>query len=378
MERPKRNKMGNNNIYADGIRKTGFVLENQISNILKSQGWSVISNKYYEDDLEGSIREMDILAYKVAVIEEVSVYTSLLISCKKNEENIWALLSREINLNDKNTNWIPLHLWTNNKAIQFEINKPTFNTTYHEKMKELGVTEALAMPSVEVFAFQEMNKISGKPQNDKNIFNSLTSLMKAQSYELNALSDRKKTPSIYQFNLLSLIDSDLFRLMFDADEIKQAPVSSEHYVSRYIINKKEMFFRIRFVQATKFLTILADYNRLHDANCKFVKKSIISFYKDVLKDYSKSNMLLAEFQEALGWTLHMHRHLIPNNGPVKILGIHLIETEKVVQIIVNQSEAYAEYLNKNVFLKAKTITALSTNFRYSGKFKWASNDELPF
>mgnify|MGYP001608407129 CR=1 FL=1 len=106
--------------------------------------------------------------------------------------------------------------------------------TYHEDIIKFGVHEVLSVPDFEVFAFQEMNRTSGTPQNDKNIFSSLTSLMKAQAYELGALSQRKKSPSIYQFNLISIIDSDLIRLRLDGDNISQASIESEHYISRYI------------------------------------------------------------------------------------------------------------------------------------------------
>ncbi|MBX9896091.1 MAG: hypothetical protein K2Y09_13110 [Nitrosomonas sp.] len=71
------------NIYAKEIHKTGFVLEYKVSDLLRQAGWTVISNKYYEDDFEGSVREIDLLAYKVRKVQQVDVYTTLLISCKK-------------------------------------------------------------------------------------------------------------------------------------------------------------------------------------------------------------------------------------------------------------------------------------------------------
>ena len=45
--------------FTKEICKTGFVLENRIAVDLKREGWTVISNKYYEDDFEGSVREID-------------------------------------------------------------------------------------------------------------------------------------------------------------------------------------------------------------------------------------------------------------------------------------------------------------------------------
>ena len=78
--------------YVQGIRKTGFILEDKIIQILKLNNWNIINNKFYEDDLSDTIREMDILEYKVSKIEEISVFTTLLISCKKNDDNAWVLL----------------------------------------------------------------------------------------------------------------------------------------------------------------------------------------------------------------------------------------------------------------------------------------------
>lgn len=66
--------------------------------------------------------------------------------------------------------------------------------------------------------------------------------MKAQAYELGALSERKKKPSVYQFNLISIIESDLIRLNIDGHNISQVEIESEHYISRYIIKKKRNVF----------------------------------------------------------------------------------------------------------------------------------------
>ena len=84
--------------YAKEILKTGFVLENKVGDTLRRSGWTVISNKYYEDDFEGSVREIDLLAYKVSKVQHVNVYTTILISCKKSEADIWGLIARSINL----------------------------------------------------------------------------------------------------------------------------------------------------------------------------------------------------------------------------------------------------------------------------------------
>ncbi|MFZ2540700.1 MAG: hypothetical protein WAW75_02880, partial [Gallionella sp.] len=236
--------------FSEGICKTGFVLENRIAINLKHDGWTVISNKYYEDDFTSSVREIDLLAYKVSKVQHFNVYTTLLISCKKNESNAWALLARDINLKDPNSDWWPLHTWSNDKALQYQLSQPGCAKIYHTEVAALGVTEALSIPKVEVFAFQEMDSKNGSPKNDSSIFSAVTSLMKAQAYELSALPHRKKDPSIYQFNLISINDSELVRLKFSDESINPELINSEHYIARYIIKKGESFSRIRFIKAS--------------------------------------------------------------------------------------------------------------------------------
>ncbi len=73
----------NHQAYVKAIYRTGFVLENRVAQLLKSAGWTVISNKYYEDDHSSTVREVDLIAYKVSHIQHFDVYTTLIISCKK-------------------------------------------------------------------------------------------------------------------------------------------------------------------------------------------------------------------------------------------------------------------------------------------------------
>ncbi len=127
------------NKYANEIQKTGYVLESKVGDVLRSCGWTVISNKYYEDDFEGSVREIDLLAYKVSKVQHVNVYTTLLISCKKSDTDIWALLARKINLKDPNSDWWPLHAWSNDKAIKYELAKSGVAKTYHDELIKFGV-----------------------------------------------------------------------------------------------------------------------------------------------------------------------------------------------------------------------------------------------
>lgn len=364
--------------YAEQIRKTGFVLEYKIAEILRRAGWTVISNKYYEDDFEGSVREIDLLAYKVSKIQGIDLYTTLLFSCKKSESDIWALLARKINLKDPNADWWPLHAWSNNKAIAYEISKSGIAKTYHEAIVGLGVKEVLSTPEYEVFAFQEMNRISGAPHNDKNIFLAVTSLLKAQAYEFGALSRRKKNPSIYQFNLASIIESDLVRLVIDEDDISQEIIEDEHYISRYIIKNSQTFSRIRFITYSSFEKKLKDYDQLHKANCKWFDALINSFYDEIFKDQNRVGVFLDEFRTKIWWDLFLsidavHRKSIEKDR----ISISWNPSKKCAAVEIEDDEIRVQLFNQNLELRKRVAATLKRVYRYAGDFNFEVYD-IPF
>jgi len=364
-------------IFAREIRKTGFVLENQVAHQLKSAGWTVISNKYYVDDSEEAVREIDLVAYRVNRVQHFDVYTALIISCKKSDANAWALLSREINLKDPNSDWWPLHAWSNDKALNFQLAEAGKARRYHDQMNAMGVAEALRVPAVEVFAFQEMDKTSGKPQNDKPIFSAVTSLMKAQAYELSALPNRKKAACVYQFNLVSVVDTDLLRLMFKGSRIECAPVETEHYLARYIVRKRETFSRIRFIQANAFAASLDDYGRLHHANCAWMGAECDAFYHDLVKDWKRVRVLEDDFNKKIHWWMSWSlERKFGKAIDIGTLSLFWINASNDLRIGLSVPNYVMEFLNKDDEIKKHVADALKTVFRYEGSFTF--DDDIPF
>lgn len=360
--------------YAEEIKKTGFVLENRIAQTVKSGGWTVISNKYYVDDSEESVREIDLIAYKCTKVQHFDVYTTLIISCKKSDANAWALLARDINLKDPNSDWWPVHAWSNDKALNFKLSEPGKSRQYHKRATELGVKEALQDPTVEVFAYQEMDKKSGRPQNDKPIFSAITSLMKAQSYELTALPARKKKPSIYQFNLLSVVDTDLIRLMFSKDKISSSSIETEHYLARYIVRKRETFSRIRFITASAFSGVLEDYSRLHSANCKWFAEELTAFYEGLVQDSHRAKVLADDFKKRVQFSIATC--LDCKYSDVGDITISWDEKEKEVSVGVLFDFPDIIKLNDSERVKDVAKKALKDIYRYGGEFSFY--EDIPF
>ncbi len=365
--------------YADQILKTGFDLEFRTGRSLQGKGWSVISNKYYLDDTEERVREIDLVAYKVRKVQHVNVFTSLVISCKKSTDNTWVLLSRKPKLNDPNVNLSPVHHWTNDKALRYEGSLPEFSKAYHDYARSEGhVTEALRQPDADIFAFQEMDRTKGSPQNDKAIFGAVTSLMKAQAYELQALPQRKKAPCVYQFNLISVLDGDLVRLDFEDDKIRPIRVDTEHYIARYIVQKKETFARVHFVRLNGLDAVLEDYDRLHKANCDFFNTRIETFYQNAISDWRRQMVFEEDFLEEVRWRIESaSRRRIGREVSAKKLGLSWQSESSTLFLTLDDGEEYIDALNSDTALNVEVATALKKVFRFSGNFKFQF-DDIPF
>lgn len=369
-------------LIAAEIAKTGFVLEHEIAQALKSKNWTVISGKYYVDDNEEAPREMDLIAYRVTRFDkdEVELYTVLIISCKKSDENAWALLTRDANLKDPNTDYWPLHAWSNDPGVTYQLGRTGKARAYHEGMRSFGVVDAVADPQVEVFAFQEMNKVTGAPRNDKAIFAAMTSLVKAQAYELSSLPGRKKTKAVYQFNLVSVVDSDMYRLMFAAKGagITTSKLDSEQYIARYIVSKRESFSRIRFITSQAFPSALDDYARLHTANVKWFSAEQSLFYKDIMKDPDRVHALVklfyATIKHAVKWRVEAHFKSIKNFDEEPFLFWE--EKEEALEVSYFESADVGRWMNESPEINKTVGDALKKIYRYTGPFQFTF--DIPF
>ena len=308
------------------------------------------------------------------------MYTTLILSCKKSEENVWALLARDIDLADPNSNWSPMYAWTNDKALKFQLAQPGAGKQFHKNATSSGVKNALSDPKVEVFAFQEMNENKGVPKNDRAIFSAVTSLMKAQAYELEALPLRKKDPCIYQFNLVSVVDAEMARLMFKENNITCTSIDSEHYLARYIIKKQEMFSRIRFIRSEVFAKELDDYDRLHEANTVWFEELVEEFYQKVFKNYPQTKVFREDFEKAVVWLINSRvREGLNIEIDVNTIYLHWDKEKNQVSIdVFSDNEHVVDFMNQDDPIQKRVKAALKEYYRYSGPFAFVISDVPPF
>jgi hypothetical protein len=372
--------------FVTGIQKTGYPLEAKTVQLLQRRGWNVISNKYYVDNDEDKPREVDVIAYKADTSNaDFDLYTVLIISCKKSENSSWAFLTRESNLKDPNANWQPVHFFVQHPGLEFLFkDQKKWAARYHELARELGVGQVLNVPEVEVFALQEMqnsgnkNKISGSPNGDSQMFNSVMSLMKAQFYEVAVRRDVFRTkPVVYQFNLLSLADARFVRLHFSEDTIEPSSVQLEHYIARYIFNKEEIFSRIVFTTSDIFEELLEDYNKLHNANREIFSAQVAEFYKDILADPDRVDVLKGMFAKGVESKVRIASYGAFQPAPLKIeiSFLYWDKAESILKIDSGATDDELIFLNGDK-VRLATSALLKSIYHYDGRFEFIN--DIPF
>jgi hypothetical protein len=371
--------------YIDGVNATGFPFEQNTAEKLRRQGWQIIANRYYIDDDENKPREIDLLAYKAASFKDFDLRTAIIISCKKSDQHHWAFLSRDANLKDPNSDWQPVHFWSNDKPLSHVLSKSSWPAEYHDNAEEFGVEQILVAPEYDVFAFQEL--YCGEPRGDKKvgtsrgdsfIYASIMSTVKAQLYEMSIRpSSPRKKPIVYQFNLLSLADTKFLRLHFRGDAILPAEIDCATHIARYIVKRQQIFARVLFSTKEYFETLLQDFDRLHEANKKILTKKRTEFYTGIEKDKDKLRVLVEDFRSVLYRNMLFSQNAPPLNqlNAIKEVNLDWDDEKSRLKLCVSSFEVDLEILNK-LELRASVKSALKQIYRYEGDFIF--DDDIPF
>lgn len=362
-------------LYKEQIEKTGYILEYNVSEILSKHSWNVINNRYYVDDVTENVREIDIVAYKATPIDKIYYYTALLISCKKSDENDWVFLSKKADKFDPNLDYLPISNWTNERYLTYMLTNSDWKKRLNADIDSRDFLSNIYDTDKKVFAFQEMKKSSGSPQNDKKIFDSISTLIKALAFELSSLTKRKQTKCFYNFNLISIAQTDLIEMFFDKSDIKGVEVKNINYINRFIVGGKDEFFKVNFVEYIYFENILCDYDELHKWNHSFYSDLRKEFFKDIVSDKEKIKYQYLECRIEL---LNLINFIISmtEDDEKDINDVNLEYNGKELTLIVDKSSELVSKLNSNKSINHHVGRVLKEYFKYEGKFKFS--EDLPF
>jgi hypothetical protein len=163
----------------------------------------------------------------------------------------------------------------------------------------------------------------------------------------------------------------MVRLHFSESGVEPISVNTEHYIARYIIGKKETFARIHFAKADQLESLLADYGRLHEANCHIFSSMCDAFYSGVFTDWQRTRVLLDEFREAvagtLEWTVNSHLNVKANFA--RLWFGELKDPNAPLSIaLADADERMLAFLNADKDVRAVTSLHLRKIYRFVGEF----------
>ncbi len=367
--------------WLDAINKTGFDLEYKVQQILRRHHWHVINNRYYVDDKTGVDREIDIVAYKTRYRENITCYTYLIISCKKSSESSWVFLTSDNDECDEDFDICPIEMAFSDSELQALLDRE--KPIAVRKLNEISSLKKVCDAPHRVLSFQQINKKSYKNEDDKRIFSSIITTIKAATYERKyALMNRQfLTDLCMNFNLLSIFEGGLKENYRNEVKNEVNDVQEIKYINRHIIDDTDRSYRVHFVSEVAFESILEQY----DQAAEDIVDYYLSLYKEVYDDIFSSEKryridkvwktfiseLLSEmFEETFG----MDNHTYFNN--TWITKFEFRNTEKRLIMywdlsLFNRTDLIIVELNEDEQLKKMTAKKLEKYFRYNGKFEFA-------
>lgn len=355
------------------LATTGFLLEHEVARKFKEAGWSSINGRYYLDDVEETVRELDMVAYKVSKTAEIEVVTAVLLSCKKDSANAWAFMSREKPTKDPNFDWNPVHHWTDVQPLKTYLEHFRWAQGYVRNLKQPA--QSLFQPTRDIFAYQLVSN-DGRPQNDKAIFSSVSGLMKALDHEINALHDRVKGRGrVYQFNLATVVDARLVEVAYDSDEPTVSERESLVYFARYMVRKREVSGLVHFVRHDKVAGFLQSLDALAAENLASFPKLAAAAYSAIVTVPQVSEYFSEKLGNVLKWRLAWRAEKL-GLGKDQIEGVRLGSTKGALTVYLDASDDVVDALSSDAEAMETVRRLLKDRARYSGSFSLDS--DVPF
>ncbi|EMY67779.1 hypothetical protein [Leptospira vanthielii] len=367
----------------EAIEKTGYISEHKVSNLFSDSEWYTINNRYYFDNTIGTEREIDLIAYKVATINEIKLFTAIIISVKKNSENSWVFLTKDINNQDPNVKYKPIDSWTNSKIFHKMETSSFILNRILEKSKSNPIHKYLFDLERNIFAFQEVNLKNATPQNDKRIYDSIITLIRSLHYEKEALNSRKENICVYNFLLVSVMELNSFEYYLSKNQSTINETDYLKYTNRFIVNQKESNNTVHFVKLKELENFINYLNLLHIWLQNEYTEQFKLYEKKIKTNYDFLTLFLDEIEKELSDDIRHSLQLLCDFYIDKFryfLFSYNKEDDLIIIDLGIEDENILEKMNSNKHIKEKVQTTLTkyymTNLNF--KFKYNEYGDIPF
>ncbi|UWX04208.1 hypothetical protein H1235_02445 [Pseudoxanthomonas sp. NC8] len=349
------------------LEKTGFILEHEIAEAFKKRGWSTINGRYYADDVDGRARELDLVAYRTDKSADIEVVTGVLVSCKKDAEHTWAFLSKEKPRSDPNFDWDPVHYWTDVEPLKTYLANENWKSDYVTAGGSTYDEDIRA--ARDIFAFQLISSQTVSPKNDKPIFDSISSLLKALDHEMEVLPSRaKKRKRVYFFSLLSVVDAPLV----DVDYSKGAAIAREvkklTHFARYMVKKRDLSALIHFVRSDATDDFIRSMSDLAQVNLQFMEARVDASYRAIRTNPAVRGYFAERLKHRLVWRMNSALRTTPATKVEELTLSYRVEDDLLVVGVDVFDDDQLKRMNSDAELVDYTEKALFEIARYKGKF----------
>jgi hypothetical protein len=359
----------------DALAKTGFILEHDVAEAFKKSGWATIGGRFYADDVDGRARELDLVAYRTDKSKELEVVTAVLVSCKKDEEATWAFLTKDKPKHDPNFDWDPVHYWTDIEPLRSYLASDSWKEKYIAAAGKIYDNNFRA--TRDIFAFQQVSSLKVAARNDKAIFDSIVSLMKALDHEMEAVPKRaKERKRLYTFSLVSVVDAPMVDVSYSGKTPVAAEVERLTHLARYMVRKRDLSALIHFVRSDKlpqFVNALSDFA---DLTAKHMAALIGTSYKAIQWNEAVRAQIAERLKSRLVWRINqgLRKNGIKESVVDEIRLDFEDGTLKILVDIFDSNEL--AILNADQPLRDQTVKLLKELARYEGGFEFEM--DFPF
>lgn len=378
---------------SQALNQTGFPFEHFAFTTAQTQGWSTRSNRLYVDPEEEKTREMDLLCYRYSKGIEVSTVTAVLISCKARTGKPWVLLARP--WPDRSSNWYPyppVAVWSNYGVVRHEVEKPTWGLDYFNLADATGLKKWASDSPREVFALHEFETIQKGGKGDKgampprfraigdsSMYEGAMSLLKALVYETQSVQQRKGSSAerlVYQFNLVQLLDGDLYEAAFNAGTPPLVrKVERYRHFARTMLGGKDFSARIEFCTRPAFAQLLQELGQVHDFNRGHFDATVRTFFETVLSTPDRRDALVPELARRLALYVSVWGSVERPEGSD---WIRVALNSSGVAILLTLDELAIQRLRESAHFLEHLRRIVKEIYRYSGPIELLPDDDIPF
>lgn len=270
----------------DAVRRSGYLLEYRIEQVLGRSGYAVEANQAYPDPFTGKSRELDISAITPEFITSDYrniIWPRLLVECVNNPQPIGFFT--------KTPNAPTAHIYDLKfSGLPVKIKKGKYWTKlsdfldmegYHHHCKGRIATQYCSFTPK-----KNTNPVEWLAQHEDMHFDSFNKLCFALNYDIDehyshARLRGKETINVQMYYPILVVSGEIINIMPTRKELKLRATNHIHYVQSYVTNGKEQRYHIDVVTEKYLPRLLGLIDREAKKAVRLIRRRKVPFQNSI-------------------------------------------------------------------------------------------------